>query len=155
MTKALKYDQDSLKEAVKNSKTMRQVALALKLNESGGTFITLRKKMAEWQIDITHFLGKSINQYQIPHNVISLNDVLNNKVYVRSKSLKEKLIKAEIFTHKCMGDNCDITEWRGRPLTLELDHIDGNKRNNSLTNLRLLCPNCHSQTDTWRGRKSK
>lgn len=47
---------------------------------------------------------------------------------------------------------CGISEWRGQFITLELDHIDGNSSNNVRENLRLLCPNCHSQTDTWRGR---
>ena len=52
--------------------------------------------------------------------------------------------------HKC--EICGIFEWLGRTIVLELDHIDGDNRNNIRTNLRLLCPNCHSQTDTWRGR---
>jgi len=47
---------------------------------------------------------------------------------------------------------CNISEWRGKEITLELDHIDGNSSNNIKENLRLLCPNCHSQTDNWRGR---
>ena len=52
--------------------------------------------------------------------------------------------------HKC--EICGIFAWLGRKIVLELDHIDGDNRNNIRTNLRLLCPNCHSQTDTWRGR---
>lgn len=53
---------------------------------------------------------------------------------------------------KCLICHCD--EWMGNPITLELDHIDGNNKNNSRENLRFLCPNCHSQTDTWRGRNN-
>jgi 5-methylcytosine-specific restriction endonuclease McrA len=49
---------------------------------------------------------------------------------------------------------CNINEWLGKPITLELDHIDGNNKNNSRENLRYLCPNCHSQTETWRGRNN-
>jgi HNH endonuclease len=44
---------------------------------------------------------------------------------------------------------CNISEWQGRPLTLQVDHVDGNNRNNRIENLRYLCPNCHTQTDTW------
>jgi len=49
---------------------------------------------------------------------------------------------------------CNSNEWMGKPLTLELDHIDGNNKNNTRENLRYLCPNCHSQTETWRGRNN-
>jgi hypothetical protein len=46
--------------------------------------------------------------------------------------------------------HCGLTEWQGNPITFELDHIDGNRNHNVRSNLRALCPNCHSQTSTWR-----
>ena len=52
----------------------------------------------------------------------------------------------------CCG-RCGISDWLGSVIVLELDHIDGNKKNNVRDNLIALCPNCHSQTPTWRGRK--
>ncbi len=56
--------------------------------------------------------------------------------------------------HKC--ECCSLTEWLDRPITLELEHSDGDRENNTKDNLKLLCPNCHSQTPTWkRGKLSK
>jgi hypothetical protein len=49
-------------------------------------------------------------------------------------------------------NHCGINEWNGKPITLELEHIDGNNQNNERSNLECICPNCHSQTSTWRGK---
>lgn len=54
--------------------------------------------------------------------------------------------------HKC--EECGSTEWLNKPITLELEHIDGDNQNNIKENLKLLCPNCHSYTDTWKGKNS-
>ena len=67
--------------------------------------------------------------------------------------LKRRLIKAGLLLERCQS--CGITEWRGRPLALELHHINGDGHDNRLGNLSLLCPNCHSQTDSWGGRNRR
>lgn len=65
-----------------------------------------------------------------------------------SKTLKRHLIKT--LGYKC--SSCNLSEWLGKPITLELEHIDGNSENNQQENLTLLCPNCHSQTDTYKAK---
>jgi hypothetical protein len=86
----------------------------------------------------------------------------------RSATAKERLLSADITTlghdgrrkrvlleqdGKC--NKCGIDSWQGKPISLELDHIDGNNKNNGRSNLECLCPNCHAQTPTWRGRNRK
>jgi DNA-binding transcriptional ArsR family regulator len=67
--------------------------------------------------------------------------------------LKRRLLRAGLLPRCCQ--QCGISEWRGKPLSLHLHHINGDGRDNRLRNLQILCPNCHSQTDSWGGRNGK
>jgi DNA-binding transcriptional ArsR family regulator len=74
----------------------------------------------------------------------------------RSRShVKARLLGEGLKENRC--EECGITEWRGKPLSMELHHVNGDGQDNRLENLRLLCGNCHAQTDNWggRGRKRK
>jgi 5-methylcytosine-specific restriction endonuclease McrA len=82
---------------------------------------------------------------------ILLQEILNGlHPHFQTFKLKNRLIKGGIIKHKC--SICGIDTWNTKKINLELDHIDGNRFNHILTNLRLLCPNCHSQTDTYRSK---
>lgn len=59
-----------------------------------------------------------------------------------------------IIEQECKCAKCGLSEWMGEPICFEMDHIDGNKNNNTRSNLEILCPNCHSNTPTWKGRKN-
>ena len=77
-----------------------------------------------------------------------LSDILNGKYPQYSTThLKNRLIKEKIFENKCSW--CGISNWNDKEISLELDHIDGNSDNSLPSNIRLLCPHCHSQTDTF------
>jgi 5-methylcytosine-specific restriction endonuclease McrA len=67
--------------------------------------------------------------------------------------LKARLIRARLLQNRCQA--CGLDSWLGQPLNMHLDHINGVKNDNRLENLRMLCPNCHSQTPTYGGRNAK
>jgi hypothetical protein len=82
---------------------------------------------------------------------IALTDIFEgNHPQYQSNKLRKRLFSEKIKEEKC--ELCGITEWFGKKLSFELDHIDGNRYNHKLSNLQILCPNCHSQTDTFRGK---
>lgn len=64
--------------------------------------------------------------------------------------LKQRLVKAGLKENRC--EQCGIAQWRGKPLSMHLHHVNGDGHDNRLENLQLLCGNCHSQTDTYGGR---
>lgn len=67
-----------------------------------------------------------------------------------NEAIKQRIVANDLFEYKCK--KCGIKEWQGETIVLDLDHVNGNNRDNRLENLRYLCPNCHSQTDTYKGR---
>lgn len=82
---------------------------------------------------------------------IPIDEILDGRhPHFQTYKLKLRLIKDRILVYKCA--NCEIDTWKGKIINLELDHIDGNRLNHRLENLRLLCPNCHSQTSTYRAK---
>lgn len=82
-----------------------------------------------------------------------LKDILVENSIYSSKDLLKRLFKEKIKEQKC--ECCGISEWQNKPITLQLHHINGNHYDNRLSNLKVLCPNCHSQTDNWGSKKEK
>lgn len=83
-----------------------------------------------------------------------LSEILEGKhPQYQTNKLKHRLVNEGVKEDKC--EVCGITEWQGVPITMQLDHIDGNSHNHLYDNLRLVCPNCHAQTDTWCGKNKK
>jgi hypothetical protein len=102
-------------------------------------------------IDTSHFLGQAHNRGQkFPGGGTPLEQLLVAGRPTSTISLKRRLLEAGLLTRVCAV--CDQDEWNGEPIPLELDHVNGDRTDNRLENLRLVCPNCHAQTPTYRGR---
>lgn len=135
---------------VKKSKSIRQVLQFLNIVPAGGNYKTIKQKISDHSIDISHFSGQSWNKGKKIGPKRSIQDYLSNKYPIQSWKLKRRLLQENFFESKCYS--CDETLWLDQTIPLELHHIDGDNLNNNLSNLTLLCPNCHALTDNYRGK---
>ena len=150
-----KYKQVSIEELTKlvnESITFSELMRKLGYTANrGNSFKGLKDYLIENNIDFSHFLGRAHGTSD--NTKYSLEDIMvENSTYSNMTKFKKRLIKANLIEYKC--SNCGITEWNGKPLTLQLHHINGNNRDNRLENLTFLCPNCHSQTDNFSGKNA-
>ena len=143
------YSYDNLFKLVKESQSISEVARKLGMTAKGGNHDTIKRKIKEYGISTEHFLGQSWSRNK-SFTKVSIDDYLENKRSISSYKLKSKLIKSGLKENRC--ELCGLTDWQGKEISLTLHHKDGNNCNNSLDNLQILCPNCHSQTDTFAGR---
>ncbi len=150
------WDETQFKNAVKNSTSFRQVLLKIGLREAGGNYEQVKKYIKEYNLKTSHFKGMAWNKglIGIGKPRISLEDILKKDNYFQSFKLKKRLFLANLKPQYC--EKCGWAE-RNKDgyLPLELDHINGDRHDNRLKNLRILCPNCHSLESTHRGRNIK
>ena len=147
---------DQLKKAVKDSFSYRQVLKKLGLREAGGNYEQVKKYIKEYKLNVSHFKGRAWNKglKGIGKPRIPLELILVKNSSFQSFKLKKRLFAAGLKPQYC--ENCGWAErTKDGYLPLELDHINGDRHDNRLENLRILCPNCHSLTANHRGRLRK
>lgn len=141
------YTKEELTETIKCCKNYIDVIRTLKINKYYHTY--LKKFVQENNIDITHFKKQYTNKSRRIEEIM-----VKDAAAYSSKSVKNYLIKNKLVNNEC--SICKILPiWNDKPLTLQLDHINGDHHDNRVENLRLICPNCHSQTDTFTGRNTR
>ena len=134
-------DEDIVRLSV-NVTSIAGLLKAVGLKPVGGNYVNMKRNLHRLRVNTDHWTGQGWSKGQ---------QLKNYTEYTRVRALKKHLVTKR--GHHC--EECENEEWRGQPITLEVDHIDGDNTNNTDGNLKLLCPNCHSQTPTWRNRKRK
>lgn len=133
-----------VEEVCAKSNSMAKAAAELNIH-----FNTLKKLAVSYNCYLPNQGLKGGNKNAPPK--ITLDKILSgDHPSFQTFKLKNRLLKEGILIHECAI--CGIDSWNNKKLNLELDHIDGNRINHKLYNLRLLCPNCHAQTDTYRSK---
>lgn len=138
------FSEEQFNLFVKESKSYRELGekLGYCIN-AGGSMTSLKNAVEFYNSDISHFLGRGWNKENYDYRSFE-----NGTIKTSGETTSNPLIA--LRGRKC--EECGIEVWNEQPINLEVHHINGNRLNNELKNLRLLCPNCHSYTSTFRGK---
>lgn len=152
----LKYTKEFLLPIINNSFSYAEVLRKLNLSFSGSNNSYIRTLAKNFNISISHFLGSASNRGK-KRPVLKFEDILiNNRLNGhrnRAKQLRRAMLEAG-FEKKCI--ECGLGPyWNNKPITLQIDHINGDGLDNRKENLRFLCPNCHSQTSNFGAKNIK
>ncbi|MFG2426279.1 HNH endonuclease [Streptomyces sp. NPDC048590] len=144
-------DQEEFRRAVANSHSLAELLRRLGRRDNKQQRNLVRQWVAELGISTSHFLGQA-HQRGKPATTRTrhASDLLvrhDGRRRTKTALLRRALFEIGVPTR------CDICEsgpiWHGKPITLEIDHINGDWSDDRAENLRLLCPNCHAVTTTW------
>jgi|688.fasta_scaffold381421_1 hypothetical protein len=146
-------DEDFM-EIIKNSTTWTELLKKCGYNNLGNNK-TVLKRCKKMNIDVSHLpSGQGDIKMRKVNKKYKIEEILvENSEYNNGRSLKKRLIKEKGFEYKCY--NCNLTEWTGKPIPLELEHKNGIHTDNRIENLTFLCCNCHALTNTYKGKNVK
>jgi hypothetical protein len=147
----LKNREEFYIDLIKSSDSLIEVCRKANIVPTTGNYNTLKKVINNNNIDVSHF--KRICGGNTKKK--NTSEYLAKGTNVSSFKLKNRLLAEGIKEHKCENPECGLSEWHGKPIPLELHHINGDNTDNRIENLQLLCPNCHAFTDNYGGKNQK
>ena len=156
MSRRRSWTEDDLKAAVQASSSIRQVLTYLKLIPAGGNYVQVMSEIKRLNISHRHLVGKA---WRKGHKFVSTPRRSLESILIKGSNFQSFKLKKRLFSSGIKTQRCELCSWAeisedGR-IPLELDHINGDRYDNRLENLRVLCPNCHSLQPTHRGRNKK
>ncbi|MFE3642775.1 HNH endonuclease signature motif containing protein [Streptomyces sp. NPDC059169] len=146
-----RHTEARIRAVVASSSSIRAVVRALGLSPVGGNHAHISRRIAKLGIDTSHFSSQPRRRSGAGGDVLSLRSPENGRV--PGERLRRAMLRSGVQERCTMCGTGPV--WNSKPLRLEVDHINGGWWDNRLQNLRLLCPNCHAVTDTYRGRGRK
>jgi len=154
MSKINSIAKKDLQQLVYNSNSLADVLRKLNLYVSSGNYKPLKIRLDDDNIDYAHIkLGLNSSKNKIKTKIKTSEVLIENSKYSNS-CLKQRILKEGILKNQCSKCKLDPI-WCDDVLTLQLDHINGNNRDNRIENLRILCPNCHTQTKNYGSKNIK
>lgn len=142
-------EKELLQQLVNTSESLSEVLRKQGKAISGAALKVLKNTLEAYNIDYGN-----LDFTHTQRKVFSLNEKLQKGTNPTPQKLKQQLINEGLKEDKC--EICgQLPEWNGQPLVLQLDHINGDHYDNRIENLRIVCPNCHTQTDTFGTKKIK
>ena len=152
-----KHSKEELQDAVKNSLSIAGVCRILGIRPIGGNYKTLKSKFKKFKINTDHFTGAGWNtgdRYRPINPKKDLSEILTkDSGFMSGYYLKQRLFKEGVKDKYC--EKCSNTKWMDQDIHLELNHKNGDNMDHRLENLEILCPNCHAQTENYRGKAKK
>lgn len=150
MNKLNNFTDDELRNIVNCANSFKDVVTAIGYSYNGGAgYTAIKIHLKKRNIEIPKYNTKYYNDTHVEYDISSV--FIKNSTYLSGAGLKRKIIKYSLLKYECAICH-NNGQWNNQKLILQLDHIDGIHNNNSLDNLRFLCPNCHSQTHTYSGK---
>jgi hypothetical protein len=147
--RGISVDETLLPEVVAEARSTAEVLRRLDLPDAGGTRARVLRAIDRMGLDTSHHVGRRWNAGRSEEVIRTRLEDLGDGKIRSGRSLKRILLRNG-WAYRC--ERCERDTWEGVPIPLEVDHIDGDRRNDAPSNLRLLCPNCHALTPTYRGR---